>query len=80
MLFEFDIEDDPERLAAMIATIDAGYGVLIRREGQVIARLVPEAAFAALEAEQAADDGLTPEEREMREMIELLQADMNDSF
>jgi antitoxin (DNA-binding transcriptional repressor) of toxin-antitoxin stability system len=78
MLFEIDIEDVPARLAELTATIDAGYGVLIRRGGAVIARLVPEAAFAALEAE--ADDGLTQEQREAREMMEMFEAQMNDSF
>jgi antitoxin (DNA-binding transcriptional repressor) of toxin-antitoxin stability system len=80
MLFEIDIEEGPARFAEMMATIDAGFGVLVRRGGVVIARLVPEAAFAALEAEAAADDDLTPEEREMREVIEMLAADMDGSF
>ena len=80
MLFEIDIEEGPARFAEMMATIDAGYGVLVRRSGAVVARLVPEAAFAALEGAAAADDGLTPEEREMREMFELLDADMNGGF
>lgn len=79
MLFEIDIEDVPARLAELTATIDAGYGVLIRRGGAVIARLVPETAFAALEAE-AQDDGLTAEERAAREMMEMFEAQMNDSF
>ena len=80
MLFEIDIEEGPVRFAEIIATIDAGFGVLVRRGAVVIARLIPEAAFAALEAEAEADDDLTPDEREMREMIELLEADMNGSF
>lgn len=79
MLFEIDIEDVPARLAELTQTIDAGYGVLIRRDGAVIARLVPETAFAALEAE-AQDDGLTAEERAAREMMEMFEAQMNDSF
>ncbi len=80
MLFEIDIEEGPARFAEMIATIDAGYGVLVRRGGVVIARLVPEAAFSALEAEADADDGLTLEEREAREVLEMFEAEMNDSF
>jgi antitoxin (DNA-binding transcriptional repressor) of toxin-antitoxin stability system len=79
MLFEIDIEDAPARFAEMIATIDAGYGVLVRRDGAVIARLVPEAAFNALTAPDR-DEGLTAEEREMREVIEQLDADMNGGF
>lgn len=78
MLFEIDIEEGPARFAELIATIDAGYGVLIRRGGEVIARLVPESAFVA-PAEEA-DDGLTLEEREAREVMEMFQAQMNDSF
>ncbi len=81
MLFEIDIEEGPARFAEMIATIDAGYGVLVRRGGEIIARLVPEAAFAAAaEAESDADDGLTPEEREMRELMEAFEDQMNDQF
>lgn len=79
MLFEIDIEEGPARFAELIATIDAGYGVLIRRGGEVIARLVPESAFA-VQAAEASDDGLTPEEREAREVLEMLQDQMNDSF
>ncbi len=77
MLFEIDIEDAPARFAEMIATIDAGYGVLVRRGGAVIARLVPEAAFDALVARPFADDGLTAEERDARELMEMVQADID---
>lgn len=77
MLFEIDIEEGPARFAELIEAIDAGYGVLVRRGGVVIARLVPETAFAAAEAE---DDGLTAEERAAREMMEMFEAQMNDSF
>ncbi len=63
-----------------MATIEAGYGVLVRKGDVVVARLVPESAFAAFEAGGFADDGLTPEEREARELMEMLQADMYDSF
>jgi len=80
MLFEIDIEEVPARFGELIATIDAGCGVLVRRGGQVIARLVPETAFVALEAAADADDGLTPEEREAREVLEMFEAEMNDSF
>ena len=79
MLFDIDIKDAPARFAELIAAIDAGFGVLVRRDGAVIARLVPETAFAALETEPA-DDGLTPEERAAREMMEMFEAQMNDSF
>jgi antitoxin (DNA-binding transcriptional repressor) of toxin-antitoxin stability system len=80
MLFEIDIEEGPARFAELIATVDAGYGVLVRRGGAVIARLVPEAAFAALTAQADPYEGLTDDEREMRETIEMLEADMNDGF
>jgi antitoxin (DNA-binding transcriptional repressor) of toxin-antitoxin stability system len=78
MLYEIDIEDAPARFAELIATIDAGYGVLIRRGGEVIARLVPEAAFH--EGEGDSDARLTPEERQAKETFELFQADIEDSF
>ena len=81
MLFEFDIEDAEGRLAEAIATIDAGYGVLVRRGGAVIARLVPEAAFVALTAAAApAPEGMMPEELEMREVFELLADEMGGDF
>ena len=80
MLYEIDSEDGPAKFAEAMATIDAGYGVLIRRAGVVIARIVPESAFAAAEADAEADDGLTPEEREMREIMEAFDDQMNDRF
>jgi hypothetical protein len=80
MLYEIDTEEGPDRFAEAMATIDAGYGVLIRRAGVVIARILPESAFAAVEAEAGADDGLTPEEREMREIMEAFDDQMNDRF
>ena len=80
MLFEVDIDELAARVPEVTRTIDAGFGVLILREGVVIARLAPEAAFAALEAQAAGDDGLTPEEREARELMEMLQADMDGTF
>jgi hypothetical protein len=48
MLYEVDIDEREWRVAEMVATIDAGFGVLVRRGDQIIARLLPEAAFAAL--------------------------------
>jgi antitoxin (DNA-binding transcriptional repressor) of toxin-antitoxin stability system len=80
MLYEIDIEEGTARFAELIATIDAGFGVLVRRDGQVIARLVPEAAFAAMTAGAEADDGLTDEEREAREMMAMFDDDMQGRF
>jgi antitoxin (DNA-binding transcriptional repressor) of toxin-antitoxin stability system len=80
MLYEIDIEDGEGRLAQMIATIDAGFGVLVRRNGQTIARLVPEAAFAALTAGAAENDGLTDEEREAAEVMAMFDDDMQGRF
>ncbi|QUD87202.1 hypothetical protein [Phenylobacterium montanum] len=78
MLFEIEVEEAPARFAELMATIAAGYGVLIKRGDEVVARLVPEAAFH--EGTEADDDGLTPEEREARETMEAFAAAMNDSF
>ena len=78
MLFEVDVEEVPTRFAELIATVAAGYGVLIKRGDEVVARLVPERAFHEPAAE--VDDGLTPEEREARETMEAFAAAMNDSF
>jgi antitoxin (DNA-binding transcriptional repressor) of toxin-antitoxin stability system len=75
MLLEVDIEDAPARFAEMIATIDAGLGVLVTRGETVICRLVPEAAFHV-----EAEDGLSPEEREAREVMAMFESMMNDSF
>lgn len=79
MLQIIDTEDVPARFAELLATIDAGLGVIITRSGEPIARLVPEAAFQASEAEEA-EDGLTPEEREAREVMSAFESMMNDSF
>jgi len=79
MLLEVDIEDVPARFAEMMATIEAGLGVLVLRGETVVARLVPEAAFQAGQAE-AADDGLSPQEREAREVMAMFESMMNDSF
>ena len=80
MLYEIDIDEGPTRFGEMIATIDAGLGVLVRRNGQIIARLVPEAAFAANAAGAAGDDGLTDEEREAREMMAMFDDEMQGRF
>jgi antitoxin (DNA-binding transcriptional repressor) of toxin-antitoxin stability system len=80
MLYEIEVEEAGARFAEMMATIRAGYGVLIRKEGRIVARLIPESAFATLEAGGGPDDGLTAEEQEARELMDLIEADMNDSF
>ena len=49
-----------------------------RRDGEIIARLVPESAFAADQADVEAH--LTPEERQAKETFEMFQADIEDSF
>jgi len=80
MLYEIDVDEGPARFAEMIATIDAGFGVLVRRDGQIIARLVPEAAFAAMTAGAAEDDGRTDEEREAAEMMAMFDDEMQGRF
>jgi antitoxin (DNA-binding transcriptional repressor) of toxin-antitoxin stability system len=80
MLYELDIEEAPARFAEAMATVDAGLGVLLRRAGVVIARIVPESAFASLDAEPDPSDGLTPEEREMRDILEAFDDQMYDRF
>ena len=79
MLQIVETEDVPARFADLLATIDAGLGVIITRAGEPIARLVPEAAFQASQADEL-DDGLTSEERHAREVMDAFQAMMNDSF
>jgi len=79
MLLTLDADDVPAQFAQMLATIDAGYGVIITKAGQPIARLVPESAFHKDDPE-AAEDGLTPEERHAREVMSAFEAMMNDSF
>jgi antitoxin (DNA-binding transcriptional repressor) of toxin-antitoxin stability system len=76
MLFEIEVDEVPQRFAEMMATLEAGYGVLILKGGAIVARMLPESAFA--DADPFAD--LTPEEREARELAEMIEADMNDSF
>ena len=77
MLYEVDVSEAAARFAEMLATIAAGYGVLVKDGETIVARLVPESAFH----EQAAEDAdLTPEEREARDTFELLQSDIEDSF
>ncbi len=79
MLQIIEADEVPAHFAEMLATIDAGYGVIIMRGGEAIARLAPESAFHEPE-EDVAEDGLTPEEREAREVMSAFQAMMNDSF
>jgi antitoxin (DNA-binding transcriptional repressor) of toxin-antitoxin stability system len=78
MLYEIDITDAPGRFAELIQTIDAGYGVLIRRDGEVIARLAPESLFH--ERQDEPEDTMTPEERQAKETFEMFQHDIEDSF
>lgn len=78
MLQIIDADEVPSRFAEMLATIAAGYGVIITRGGEAIARLAPESAFHPQEEEQA--DDLTPEEREARDVMSAFEAMMNDSF
>ena len=79
MLLTLDADDVPAQFADMLATIDAGFGVIITKGGEPIARLVPESAFRAEEPGET-EDGLTPEEREAREVMAAFEAMMNDSF
>jgi antitoxin (DNA-binding transcriptional repressor) of toxin-antitoxin stability system len=78
MIYEIDVQDAPARFAELIETIDAGYGVLIRRGDEIIARLAPEWSFH----ERAEEPGetLTPEERQAKETFEMFQHDIEDSF
>ena len=78
MLLEIDIAEVPARFPEVMATIAAGFGVILLKDGAAVARLVPESAFAS--PEDDADAGLTPEEREAREVMEMFPAAMNDSF
>ena len=77
MLYEVDIKDAPARFSELLATIAAGYGVLIKDGEEIVARLVPESAFHDAPAEGA---DLTPEERDARATFEMLQSDIEDSF
>ena len=78
MIYEIDIEDAGARFAELVATIEAGYGVLIKRGDEIIARLVPESAFH--ESKDDPDASLSPEEREAKETFELFQSDIEDNF
>ncbi|HEY3948134.1 hypothetical protein [Phenylobacterium sp.] len=78
MLYEIDIADAPARFAELIETIDAGYGVLIRRGDEIIARLAPEWSFH--EKVEEPEETLTPEERQAKETFEMFQHDIEDSF
>jgi antitoxin (DNA-binding transcriptional repressor) of toxin-antitoxin stability system len=79
MLQIIEADEVPARFAELLATIDAGLGVIITRNGEPIARLAPESAFRDAEADPS-DDGLTPEEREARDVMSAFEAMMNDSF
>jgi antitoxin (DNA-binding transcriptional repressor) of toxin-antitoxin stability system len=78
MIYEIDVEDAGARFAELIETIDAGFGVLIKRGGEVVARLAPESAFREMEG--AEDASLTPEQREAKETLEAFQAQIEDEF
>ena len=77
MLQIIEADEAGARFAELMATIAAGKGVIILKDGEPVARLVPEAAFHEQEPEP---DGLTPEEREAREVMSAFEAMMNDSF
>lgn len=79
MLQIIEADEVPARFAELLATIDAGLGVIITRAGEPIARLAPESAFQAPD-EDPADDSLTAEEREARDVMSAFEAMMNDSF
>ncbi len=78
MLFEVDITDAPARFAELIETIDAGYGVLIKRGEEIVCRLVPESAFAPTPEDE--DEGLTAEQRHAKDVLGAFQSMMNDEF
>ena len=78
MLFEVDIADAPARFAELIETIDAGYGVLIKRGEEIVCRLVPESAFAAPEPDE--DETLTADQRHAKDVLGAFQSMMNDEF
>jgi antitoxin (DNA-binding transcriptional repressor) of toxin-antitoxin stability system len=78
MLYEVDVKDAAARIAEMMATIAAGYGVLVKDGEDILARLVPESAFHESKDEPGAT--LTPEERDAKETFELFQSDIEDSF
>jgi len=77
MLFEVDIADASARFAELIETIEAGYGVLIKRGDEIVCRLVPESAFAAPADE---DEDLSPEQRHAKDVLGAFQSMMNDEF
>ena len=77
MLFEVDITEAVARFAELIETIEAGYGVLIKRGDEIVCRLVPESAFAAPVDE---DEDLTPEQRHAKDVLGAFQSMMNDEF
>ena len=77
MLFEVDIAEAPARFAELMQTIQAGYGVLIKRGDEIVCRLVPESAFAEPVEE---DEDLTPEQRHAKDVLGAFQSMMNDEF
>jgi antitoxin (DNA-binding transcriptional repressor) of toxin-antitoxin stability system len=77
MLYEVDITEAAARFAELIETIEAGYGVLIRRGDEIVCRLVPESAFAAPVDE---DEDLTAEQRHAKDVLGAFQSMMNDEF
>ncbi len=77
MLYEIDIRDAGARFDELLQTIAAGYGVLVKDGEAIVARLVPESAF---HEDAPTDETATPEQRDLRETFELLQADLEDSF
>jgi antitoxin (DNA-binding transcriptional repressor) of toxin-antitoxin stability system len=79
MLFEVDITEAGARFAELIETIEAGYGVLIKRGEVIVCRLAPESAFAAMEA-AGEDEGLTAEQRHAKDVLGAFQSMMNDEF
>ena len=78
MLFEVDIVEAAARFAELIETIEAGYGVLIKRGEDIVCRLVPESAFAP--ADEDEDEGLTAEQRHAKDVLGAFQSMMNDEF
>ncbi len=78
MLFEVDIAEAPARFAELIETIEAGYGVLIKRGEEIVCRLVPESAFAPEPADE--DESLTAEQRHAKDVLGAFQSMMNDEF
>ena len=79
MLFEVDITEAGARFSEMIAAIEAGHGILIKRGKTIVCRLVPESAFAEKDA-AGEDAALTPEQRQAKEVLTLFESTINDEF